>query len=568
METKFKDFIYIRPDIEIIKKSTELLLNDFNNAENGEIQFEILKKINDLRSDFDTMSRIASIRYTINTHDEFYSSEHDYFDDIGPVYSGLINKIYRSLTKSPYRETLEKKCGKQLFDVAEIVLKTFSDEVIDDLKKENQLTTKYVRLVASAKINFEGEERNLAGLSLYMESENRDVRKSAYDAKWSFFEKHENEIDTIYDELVKVRTLIAKKLGYENFVSLGYDRLRRTGYTQKEVAGFRDEVKEFIVPMTHTLKEIQKQRTGLDHLYYFDSEYNFKNGNPTPKGTPEWIVEKAKIMYEELSQETGEFMNFMIDHEVMDLYNRKGKSAGGYCTYIRNYKSPFIFANMNGTAHDIKVLTHEAGHAFQAYQSRVFEVPEYSTPTLEAAEIHSMSMEFITWPWMNLFFEEDTDKFLFSHLNRALMFIPYGVTVDEFQHFVYSNPDATPAERKLKWRELEKKYMPHKDYEGNEFLERGGYWFMQGHIFKMPFYYIDYCLAQICALQFWRKCNEDRDIAWKDYLDLCKAGGSKSFLELVKTANIESPFDKNTIESIVNYTDEWIENANKGYDLA
>ena len=447
-------------------------------------------------------------------------------------------------------------------------MKTFSDEVIDDLKKENQLTTKYVRLVASAKINFEGEERNLAGLSLYMESENRDVRKSAYDAKWSFFEKHENEIDTIYDELVKVRTLIAKKLGYENFVSLGYDRLRRTGYTQKEVAGFRDEVKEFIVPMTLTLKDIQKQRTGLDHLYYFDSEFNFKNGNPTPKGSPEWIVEKAKIMYEELSQETGEFMNFMIDHEVMDLYNRKGKSAGGYCTYIRNYKSPFIFANMNGTAHDIKVLTHEAGHAFQAYQSRVFEVPEYSTPTLEAAEIHSMSMEFITWPWMNLFFEEDTDKFLFSHLNRALMFIPYGVTVDEFQHFVYSNPDATPAERKLKWRELEKKYMPHKDYEGNEFLERGGYWFMQGHIFKMPFYYIDYCLAQICALQFWRKCNEDRDIAWKDYLDLCKAGGSKSFLELVKTANIESPFDKNTIESIVNYADEWIENANKGYDLA
>lgn len=567
METKFKDFIYIRPDIEAIKKSFNLLLNEFNNAGNGEIQFEILKKINDLRGGFDTMNRIASIRYTINTQDEFYSSEHDFFDDIGPVYSGLINKLYRSLTESAYRATLEKKCGKQLFDVAEVVLKTFSDEIIDDLKKENHLTTKYIRLVASAKINFDGEERNLAGLSLYMESENREVRKNAYDAKWNFFEKYENEFDTIYDELVKVRTVIAKKLGYENFVRLGYDRLRRTGYTQNEIAGFRDEVKEFIVPMTHTLKEIQKQRTGLDHLYYYDSEYNFKNGNPTPKGSPEWIVDKAKIMYEELSKETGEFMNFMIDHEVMDLYNRKGKSAGGYCTYIRNYQSPFIFANMNGTAHDIKVLTHEAGHAFQAYQSRVFEIPEYSTPTLEAAEIHSMSMEFITWPWMNLFFEEDTDKFLFSHLNRALMFIPYGVTVDEFQHYVYSNPDATPAERKLKWRELEKIYMPHKDYEGNDFLERGGYWFMQGHIFKMPFYYIDYCLAQICALQFWRKCNEDRDIAWKDYLHLCKAGGSKSFLELVKTANIESPFDKDIIESIVIYADEWIENANKGYDL-
>ncbi len=567
METKFRDFKYIRPDIESDKERINLLLNEFEKAENAETQFEILKKINDIRSGFDTMSRIANIRYTINTNDEFYSSEHEFFDDFGPVYSGLINKLYKTLTKSKFRAGLEKMCGKQLFDVAEVVLKTFSDEVMDDLKKENHLSSKYVRLVASAKINFEGEERNLAGLALFMESENREVRKNAYDAKWSFFEKHENEIDAIYDELVKIRTVIARKLGYENFIQLGYDRLRRTGYTQNEINGFRDEVKQYIVPLTSALKEIQKQRTGLDHLYYFDSDFYFRSGNPMPKGSPEWIVEKAKIMYEQLSPETGEFMNFMIDHEVMDLYNRKGKSAGGYCTFIRNYKSPYIFANMNGTSHDIKVLTHEAGHAFQAFQSRVFDIPEYTTPTLEAAEIHSMSMEFITWPWMNLFFEEDTDKFLFSHLFKALTFIPYGVTVDEFQHFVYSNPDAAPAERKLKWRELENKYMPGKDYEGNEFLERGGYWFMQGHIFKMPFYYIDYCLAQICALQFWRKCNEDRDVAWKDYLGLCKQGGSRSFLELLKTARIESPFDKNTIQSIVNYADEWIMNVNKEYDL-
>lgn len=567
MTEKFKDFKYIRPDIESIKKDLNLLFNEFDKADSAEIQCEILKKINIIRSNFDTMSRIASIRYTINTQDSFYSGEHDYYDEIGPVYSSLINKLYRSLTGSEFRKELEQKLGRQLFDVAEVVVKTFSEEIIDDLKKENQLVTKYVRLVASAKIDFEGEERNLAALAKFTESENRDVRKKASDAKWSFFEKNENEIDNIYDELVKVRNSMSRKLGYENFVQMGYDRLRRTGFTNVDVSNFRNEVKEFIVPLTQTLKEMQKQRTDLEHLYYYDSEYNFKNGNPVPKGTPEWIVEKSKIMYEELSKETGEFINFMIDHDVMDLYNRKGKSAGGYCTYIRNYKSPFIFANMNGTSHDIKVLTHEAGHAFQAFQSRVFEIPEYSTPTLEAAEIHSMSMEFITWPWMNLFFEEDTDKFLFSHLNRALMFIPYGVTVDEFQHFVYSNPDATPAERKLKWREIEKKYLPHIDYSGNEFLERGGYWFMQGHIFKMPFYYIDYCLAQICALQFWRKCNEDRNIAWKDYLHLCREGGSKSFLELVKSANIESPFDKNTIQSIVNYSEEWIENVNKEYDL-
>lgn len=568
MDIKFKDIKYIRPDIKQTEKKFSELAEKFMSAGNASEQFEILKEINTLRADYETMTNIAHIRYTVNTEDEFYSAEHEYFDNTGPLYMRLVKKLYQLLTESEFRAGLEELCGKQLFASAEVSLKTFSEDIIDDLKKENHLVTKYVKLIASAKINFEGEERNIAGLDPFLESENRELRKSAFEAKFDFFREHENELDFIYDELVKTRTLIAKKLGYENFVQLGYDRMRRTGYTHREIEGFRNTVKDVIVPLTEILSEIKRHRLGLDHLYYYDAGFNFKNGNPVPKGPPEWIVEKAKIMYEELSHETEEFFDFMIDYGLMDLYNRKGKSAGGYCTYLKKYKSPFIFANMNGTDHDIKVLTHEAGHAFQKYQSRGFEIPEYIAPTSEAAEIHSMAMEFITWPWMDLFFEEDTDKFLFSHLNRSLFFIPYGVSVDEFQHFVYSNPDATPADRKKKWREIEVKYKPYLDYEDNEFLNRGGYWFMQSHIFKMPFYYIDYCLAEICALQFWRKSNHDRDIAWKDYLNLCKAGGSMPFLELVKYANLGSPFDKKTVESIVNYAEEWIESVNKEYDIA
>jgi len=384
----------------------------------------------------------------------------------------------------------------------------------------------------------------------------------------SFFENNEKEFDRIFDELVKVRTTIAKKLGYKNFIELAYDRMRRTDYGWKEVEDFRNKVKESIVPVSQKLINLQRQRLGIEHLYYYDIDFYFKNGNPAPKGDPQWIVEKAEKMYDELSDETGEFMRLMIDHQLMDLANKKGKSAGGYCTFIPNYESPFIFSNMNGTSHDIIVLTHEAGHAFQAYESRGFEMPEYIHPTLEACEIHSMSMEFITYPWMELFFQEDTDKFFYSHLSQRLLFIPYGVAVDEFQHKIYENPDATPEERKKMWRETEMKYLPYKDYKGNEFLLRGGFWFHQGHIFKRPFYYIDYCLAQICALQFWRKCNHDRNIAWEDYLRLCKAGGSKPFLELLKIAKVESPFDKNVVESIVKYSDEWIESVNKEFDFS
>lgn len=565
--TQFKDFEYKRPDIEIIGDNFNSLLTEFNDSKNSDDQYAVLNKINELRNSFRTMNSIASIRYTINTKDKFYNEEHDYFDDVNPIYSGFINKFYKSLVNSRFRSNLENKVGRELFALAEISIKTFSPEIIDDLKIENHLVSEYVKIVASAKIMFEGDERNLSGMSPFMQSVNRELRKRAYEARWKFFENYEKEFDRIYDDLVKVRTKIANKLGYKNFIQLGYDRMGRTDYTYKEVANFRKQVDEYIVPVTQTLKDIQKKRIGLNDLFYYDLDFVFRNGNPTPKGSPEWIVERAKKMYEELSEETGVFMNFMIDGDLMDLYNRKEKAAGGYCSFISKYKSPFIFSNMNGTSDDIRVLTHEAGHAFQAFESRNFEIPEYVHPTLEACEIHSMSMEFITWPWMELFFEDDTDKFLYLHLSRALTFIPYGVAVDEFQHYVYEYPEATPDERKAEWRNIEMKYLPYRNFETNNFLNRGGFWFHQGHIFKSPFYYIDYCLAQICALQFWRKCNHDRNIAWDDYLRLCRAGGSKSFLELIKIAKIESPFDNNVVESIVNYADEWIESVDKEFDF-
>lgn len=245
----------------------------------------------------------------------------------------------------------------------------------------------------------------------------------------------------------------------------------------------------------------------------------------------------------------------------MDLVAKKGKQGGGYCTYISEYGAPFIFSNFNGTSGDIDVLTHEAGHAFQVYESRGFEVPEYGFPTYEACEIHSMSMEFFTWPWMDRFFEDEADKYRFDHLASGLIFIPYGVTVDEFQHFVYENPDATPAERKQAWREIERKYLPHRNYDDNTYLEQGGFWHKQGHIFSSPFYYIDYTLAQICAFQFWKKMHEDRSAAWADYLHLCRQGGSKSFVELVKVAGLISPFEDGCVTSVIGSINAWLDSV-------
>lgn len=554
----FEQYTYIRPNLDEVRAKFNEALERFKNADSVEKQSGAMNEINQLRNDLGTMFNLCNIRHTIDTNDEFYKNEQDYMDEIQPEVEGLITGYYQALVDSKFRPQLENKWGTQLFALAESQLKTFKPEIVSLLQRENRLSSEYTKLVASAKIEFEGEERTLAQIDPFIESTDREMRKRASTAKFGFFAEHEAEFDRIYDELVKVRTEIAHTLGYKNFVELGYNRMMRTDYNAEMVANFRQQVKDFIVPIASKLKERQRERLGLDKLKFYDEGFVFETGNAVPKGSPEWIIENGQRMYKDLSKETGEFFTFMMENNLMDLVAKKGKASGGYCTYIENHKAPFIFSNFNGTSGDIDVLTHEAGHAFQVYSSRQFEIPEYNWPTYEACEIHSMSMEFFTWPWMELFFKEDTDKYKFSHLSDALLFLPYGVSVDEFQHWVYDTPEATPTERKQKWREIEKKYLPHKNYDGNEYLENGGFWQRQGHIYNSPFYYIDYTLAQICAFQFWKRSRENHQEAWADYVKLCKLGGSMSFTKLVEAANLISPFKTGCVESVVGEIENWL----------
>jgi len=555
---KFKEFIYRRPDLPEVETEFSDLLAKFDQAEDFEQQDKLMVAINELRSEFETMEQLVVIRHTVDTNDPFYEGEQTYFDEVTPIYQGLISRYYQSLVNSKCRLALEEKWGKQLFTQAELTLKTFAPEIIQDLQQENKLSSEYTKLIASAKIMFEGEERNLPGLVPFQLSTDRSLRKRANEAKYAFFTANEERFDEIYAGLVKVRARIAETLGYANFIELGYDRMLRSDYTPDMVANFRKQVLDSIVPIATKLRERQRRRLGSATLPYYDEKFDFQTGNAKPKGDPEWIVANGRRMYDELSAETGKFFKLMVDNELMDLVTKKGKAGGGYCTYLSNFQVPFIFSNFNGTSGDIDVLTHEAGHAFQVYCSKDYQIPEYHWPTYEACEIHSMSMEFFTWPWMELFFREDTAKYKFAHLSAALLFIPYGVTVDEFQHFVYAHPEASPQERKTAWREIEKKYLPHRDYEDNDYLERGGYWQQQGHIFGDPFYYIDYTLAQICAFQFWQRFRENRETAWTDYLRLCQAGGSKSFLELVALANLTSPFQDGCLASVVSVIEDWL----------
>ena len=558
---KFNEYKYEHLDLEKIKKIFSELIESFEKAENVEGQITAFDKIIKLRNHIETMQTLVSVRHSIDTNDEFYDKENEYMDEISPILFGFTNDFYKALVNSKFKDELVQKYGKFLFDLAENTLKTFSPEIIPDAQEENRLSSKYSKLIASAKIDFDGKELNLSQMVPYTQSKDRNVRIEAAKKVAQFFAENQDEFDNIYDSLVKVRTRMAQKMGYKNFVEFGYKQLSRLEYDAKMVESYRKQVLENIVPLHTELRERQGKRLGVDKLKFYDEAIKFNSGNADPHGSPEWILNNGKTMYKELSKETDEFFTFMTENNLLDLLSKKGKMSGGYCTYIPEHKAPFIFANFNGTSHDIDVLTHEAGHAFQVYQSRGFEVPEYLWPSYEACEIHSMSMEFLTWPWMDLFFENDTDKYKFIHLSEALLFIPYGVTVDEFQHWVYENPEATPKERREKWIEIEKKYLPTRDYGEVEELKNGIFWFRQGHIFSSPFYYIDYTLAQVCAFQFWIKSRENREKAWKDYLNLCKLGGSKPFFELMKSANLKNPFEEGTLAIVIPKIKEYLDNV-------
>ncbi|MHA6259434.1 M3 family oligoendopeptidase [Sporosarcina sp. CAU 1771] len=554
----FNEYQYERPVIQDIKADFEVLLSKFKAAASFEEQNKVIEKINAIGSDYSTQSNLAYIRASIDTNDEFYKAERDFFDEINPEYQELETAYYKELVATPFRAELEDKWGSQLFALADNSISSFSPAIVPLLQKENKLSSDYSKLVASAQIEFDGKSLTLAQMGPYSESPNREVRKAASETVVQFFSDNGDKFDEIYDELVKIRHEIATTLGYKNFVELGYIRMNRIDYDASMVKKFRDQVRDHIVPLATKLYERQAKRIGVEKLKSYDESLKFLSGNATPKGSPEWIIENGKKMYAELSPETDTFFQFMLDKKLLDVEAKKGKESGGYCTFIDNYDSPFIFSNFNGTSGDIDVLTHEAGHAFQVYSSRNIGIPEYIWPTYESAEIHSMSMEFFTWPWMELFFREDTDKYKFAHLSDAVLFLPYGVAVDEFQHVVYENPELTPSERKNEWKKIEKKYLPNRDYDGISYLEAGGLWQRQSHIYSDPFYYIDYTLAQICAFQFWKRSRENHKDAWVDYLHLCQLGGSLPFTKLVEESSLISPFEDSCVESVIDTIESYL----------
>ncbi len=556
---KFSQMEYQRPDVDGMIEQYKQITERFPNCKNAKEQMKCILEHESIMKAYQTMSTLAYIHNSINTADEFYAQEKAFYNEKSPVIQEYEQAFLQVVYDSRFKKELEKELGTLFFENIKVALRSFSPEIIPLLQQENELTTEYQKLLASAKIEFDGKELNLSTITTYLQDLDRTVRKEAWKKCAAFFEEHAQKLDEIYDQLVKNRDEQARKLGYANYVQLGYDRLGRNCYRASDVKVFREQIIRDLVPVTVTIRKMQAQRIGVDEIKLHDTGVSFTDGNPKPNGETQELVSAAQKMYDEMSPKTSEFFTFMRENELFDLESKQNKAGGGYCTELPDYQSPFIFSNFNGTSGDVDVLTHEAGHAFAAYQARNMEIRENASTTMETAEVHSMTMELLARPWAELFFGNDAEKFRVFQLESALNFIPYGCLVDEFQHEVYENPKLTPQERKKLWLKLEKKYRPWLDFDNLPFFKDGGGFQKQHHIYCYPFYYIDYCLAQTVALEFWSKSNRDWKKAFDEYFAFVSAAGTKSYVQLIKDSGLNSPFEDGCVKELSTEVVQWME---------
>ncbi|MBR2406570.1 MAG: M3 family oligoendopeptidase [Clostridia bacterium] len=560
---KFSEIPYQRPQVEELKEQLTSLTERLRAAADYAQAKAVFLEREQVCNALTTAQTLVSIRHSIDTRDAFYDEEMKFWNAVSPELQEYEQAWTAAMLACPFREQFAEEYGKVYFTNAEIALKTFSPDIIAELQQENDLTQAYEKLLASAQIPFEGNTYTISQMTPFKRDADDARRLAAWKAEGQWYKEHQAELDDLYDRLVKLRDAMGKKLGYGGYTELGYYRMARNCYTKADIEAFRAAVVKYVVPVATEFYKAQAKRLGKAFpLDFADGALRFRSGNPEPCGTAEDILAHGKRFYEELSPETGEFFNTLLENELMDVLSTEGKSGGGYCTELAAYQVPFIFANFNGTQGDVEVVTHEAGHAFAYWLNRDRVPSETAWPGMEGCEVHSMSMEFFAWPWAEGFFGKDTLKFKYSHLAGALTFIPYGTMVDHFQHIVYEQPQLTPAERHAVWKELMGVYTPWMKLDGEiPFYGEGEHWQRQHHIYSLPFYYIDYCLAQTVSLQFWERMLKDFDAAWACYMTYTKMGGSKLFTELLAEAGLDTPFEETCLRKVCEAASQWLESV-------
>ncbi|MCB9758459.1 MAG: M3 family oligoendopeptidase [Alphaproteobacteria bacterium] len=494
---------------------------------------------------------LAGLRFAQDTRVAGSRADKEFFDHLHPDFTEQNLTLIRRILGSPHRDALGAAFGAHALRLWEVQLAAFDARIADLQRRESDLSNRYDALLSEATVELDGETLTFSQLRSRFGDADRGVRSRAAQVLDKALDARREALDSIYAELVEVRDAMGRAMGHDTYTPLGYAMLWRTDYGPERVAAFREQIRAQIVPLATRVHARRAAALGVSDYAWHDENVPDPRGVPRPKGDQAWMVEQAQALFHEMGDDFAGFFSMLREGRLMDLDTREGKVGGGFCEGLSDSGVPFIFANFNGTQDDVHVFTHECGHAFQFYSARHHPLMEYFWPTMEAAEIHSMSLELLTFPYMELFFGDDADRFRRVHLESAITFLPYGAAVDAFQHAVYAEPGASPERRAELWREQEAVFLPHRRYIDMPYMEGGRTWQRQSHIYQVPFYYIDYCLAQACAFQLWACAREDRADAMDRYRHLCTLGGSVPFTRLLAEAGLESPFDPGGLDRAV-----------------
>jgi len=458
-----------------------------------------------------------------------------------------------ALLKSKYKNAIGSHYGPYLIEALNTAVEPLAPVNSDLRVKVSDLADQYDKILSAGEVDVMGKMVTLpVGVAMQSDS-NPETRKAAFIAVREWFLTHHDEIAEIFDKMIHARDEMGRNLGHDNFIPLGYLTMRRTDYGPAEAKAFRDSVRQYAVPLMTKLYELQASALGTPTLRPWDAGYHPEYTLPSGIAPVATQLEKAQRVFDDISPRLGKHFARMRKEGLIDLENRKGKRAGAFCTSFPDEGRVAIFCNSTGDENDVSTLMHEMGHAFQAWESQSIEAVDLQWPTSDAAEVHSMGMEFLSMPKLTHFFSpEQAQKFQHNHIYDAVSLMCYISIVDEFQHWVYEHPNVSIAERDQAWSEIWDTYLPGIDFSGVEQYKYAR-WYAQGHIFQSPFYYIDYAIAQTGAMQLGLMDIEDHEKALDTYIKLCTIGGTKSVLNIFREAGLRSPFDPATMRDLMDY---------------
>ena len=500
------------------------------------------------------------IKMTINTKDESLAKEYTFFvKEIQPKLAPYSFRLNKKLSESPFKKEFNDEAYKILFRSIDTSIKLFREENIPLEAEMAEKSQEFSAISGAQSIEHEGEQITMQKAATLLKENDASLRKEIFEKMAARRSQDVEKLDDLFSELIQLRHKIATNAGFDNYRDYKFESLGRFDYTKEDCFDFHKSIKDEIVPLVKEISEKQAKDLGKDKLKPWDSEVDPKGRKPLkPFETGQELLDKTISIFNKIDPYFGDCLSTMNELGHLDLESKDGKSPGGYNYPLYEIGVPFIFMNAVGSHRDLITMIHEGGHAVHSFLNRDLELTGFQSLPSEVAELSSMSMELLTMDYWQDFYsnEEELTRAKVEQLETILKILPWVATIDVFQHWIYENPNHSVAERKEKWTQILEDYGTGvTDWSGYESV-RENTWQRQLHLFEVPFYYIEYGMAQLGALAVWKNSKSNFKKAIEDYKNALSLGYTKSIPEIYKTAGVTFDFSRENIKELAEFINE------------